>query len=188
MTDHSLLPANSTVMERALEGVTARISDLAAPIDLMLRPNDCPSAFLPWLAWALSVDEWDAAWPEEQKRAAIAASIGLHRHKGTVWAMRRALQVAGLGDAELIEGFGAKHYDGAFAFDGSQIHSPQDHWAEYRVVLARPVTIAQADQVRRILDAAAPARCHLKALDFVQVQNLYDAAIRFDGAYTHGVA
>lgn len=188
MTPNSLLPMNSTATERALESVASRISDLSAPIDLMLKPEACPSPFLPWLAWALSVDEWDAEWTEEHKREAIAASIGIHRHKGTVWAMRRALSVAGLGDAELIERFGAKKYDGEFVHDGSQTHAPQDHWAEYRVILSRPVTIEQAQQVRRILQAAAPARCHLKALDFVEVQNRYNGVIQFDGAYTHGVA
>jgi phage tail P2-like protein len=182
----TLLPLNATDLEMAVAQTAARA--LPVPVNLMWNPETCPAAYLPWLAWALSVDEWDGGWAEERKREVIAASVEIHRTQGTVWAMRRALQIAGLGDAELVEQYGAQHYDGAISFDGQQTHAPQDHWAEYRVVLARPLTIEQADQVRRILEAAAPARCHLKALDFVQVQNLYDGVIQFDGAYSHGVA
>jgi P2-related tail formation protein len=41
------------------------------------------------------VDSWDANWSEKQKRDAIAASIEVHRHKGTVGALKRALQAVG---------------------------------------------------------------------------------------------
>jgi len=43
----------------------------------------CPAELLPWLAWGLSVDTWDAGWTEADKRAAVAGSIELHRRKGT---------------------------------------------------------------------------------------------------------
>ena len=64
----------------------------------------CPEALLPWLAWALSVDDWDSLWPESIKRNLIAESISIHRIKGTVSAIRRVLRVLGV-EAELSEWF-----------------------------------------------------------------------------------
>lgn len=79
---NSLLPPNATLLERALEVGGARIVDVVAPADLD-DPLTCPADLLPWLAWGLSVDTWDAGWSEQDKRAAVAGSIELHRRKGT---------------------------------------------------------------------------------------------------------
>ena len=182
----SLLPYNATAAERALEAAGSAAISLPIP-DGLRDPWRCPAPFLPWLAWSLSVDEWDPGWSEDTKRATIAASIMVHRRKGTVWAMRRALAAAGLGDAEIQESWSSNLHSGAFSYDGAITHAPSDHWAEYRVKLARPMSIAQAEQARAILTAAAPARCHLKLLTFEQAANIHNAAVTYDGAYTHGV-
>lgn len=79
---NSLLPPNATRLERALEAGAARIVDVHAPADVD-DPMTCPAELLPWLAWGLSVDMWDADWSEQDKRAAVAGSIALHRIKGT---------------------------------------------------------------------------------------------------------
>ena len=79
---NSLLPPNATRLERALEAGGARVVDVHAPADID-DPMTCPAELLPWLAWGLSVDSWDADWSEEDKRAAVAGSIELHRRKGT---------------------------------------------------------------------------------------------------------
>jgi len=88
-----LLPPNATPQERAI----SRSVDRAVPVPVrtLWNPATCPEGILPWLAWSLSVDEWDASWPVDQKRAAIAASIETHRRKGTIGALRRALQALG---------------------------------------------------------------------------------------------
>lgn len=184
----TLLPPNATALERALASVIARISDVPVPIGDLWNPARCPAPLLPWLAWALSVDEWDNSWTEEVQRAVIAASVEIHRHKGTIWAMRHALVVAGYGEATIIERFGSKFYDGTIARDGSSNRASPDHWAEYRVVLTRPISLAQAVRVRRILQAAAPARCHLKALDYRRAAHLYADRIPRDGSYSRGIA
>jgi len=88
-----LLPINATTQERAISLAVDRLPDV--PIKTLWTPQTCPEAQLPWLAWALSVDEWDAAWPIETKRQAVADSIEQHRKKGTVGALRRALQRLG---------------------------------------------------------------------------------------------
>ncbi|HLP23832.1 MAG TPA: phage tail protein I, partial [Microbacteriaceae bacterium] len=91
----ALLPPNATAAERSLSLSTARAAKLAVPHRKTWDPSTCPLDVLPWLAWALSVDEWDSSWPEEKKRAAVAASIDLHRRKGTTGAVRKALSALG---------------------------------------------------------------------------------------------
>jgi phage tail P2-like protein len=98
----NLLPPNSTTLERNLATVGAIIGDLPTPLRDLVNPDTCPAALLPWLASELSVDTWDNAWTEAQKRAVIKASIRVHRMKGTVASVREILQVTGA-DVELVE-------------------------------------------------------------------------------------
>ncbi len=181
----SLLPHNATHTERAIEAATDR--PIPVLIGDLCNPATCPAALLPWLAWALSVDDWDPEWSEEVKRNVIAVSVEVHRRKGTVWAMRRALDAAGLGDAKIQESWSANRFDGAFLRDGSRQRQRSDHWAEYRVTLTSPMSIPQSQRARAILTAAAPVRCHLKAMSFEQAALLYNGAITRDGRYTRGV-
>ncbi|KPU83532.1 tail protein [Marinosulfonomonas sp. PRT-SC04] len=184
----SLLPPNSTPAERALEQSTARIGAVPVPIATLWNPDTCPAAILPWLAWALSVDHWDSGWSEDAKRQSLRKSISIHRVKGTVASVKLALAAAGYGDATVVERFGWETHNGAYNYDGSITYSEPDHWAEYRIYLTRPITIEQADQVRKILATIVPARCHLKGLFFTEALNTYNNRIRYDGAFTHGVA
>jgi phage tail P2-like protein len=102
----SLLPPNTTPEERAIEALASHVRDLPVPIRDLWNPATCPEAFLPWLAWALSVDIWRSDWPVETKRAVIAASPRGHRLKGTVLAVRQAAAaVAGGVPTRVIEGF-----------------------------------------------------------------------------------
>jgi phage tail P2-like protein len=188
MSDDSLLPPNATPVERGFEAAGARITALPVPVRDTWNPATCPATLLPWLAWALSVDNWDPTWTEGQQRAVIAASVAVHRRKGTVAAVREALAAAGYGDASLIEEFGAHDFDGTYQHDGTITYEGRGHWAEYRVVMARPLSNAQADMVRAILAQVAPARCHLDRLDFAEAAHLYDGAITYDGTFNHGAA
>lgn len=88
-----LLPPNATKAERAISLAVNRAPGV--PIRTLWSPQTCPEGILPWLAWALSVDEWDTAWPLAKKRAAVADSIAMHRRKGTIGALRRALESLG---------------------------------------------------------------------------------------------
>lgn len=92
-----LLPPATKPLERALAQVCAAAEDLQSPIGDLWSPADCPSALLPWLAWAMGVEDWDGRWSDEQKRAAIAASIPIKRYRGTIGAVRRALGALGFG-------------------------------------------------------------------------------------------
>lgn len=185
----SLLPPNASQLESAAAASGAHISALPTPPRYVRNPSACPAPLLPFLAWELSVDEWNPKWGDDVKRAVIAQSINIHRHKGTLGAVRRAL-AAIFGDTgfTLIEGADAGYYDGSKRHNGLHFYGREANWAKYSVLIERPITITQAASVRRILAWIAPARCHLLALNFEQALNAYDGAIRYDNAFTHGVA
>jgi len=83
-----LLPPNATQAERSLSLAIGR--DVPVPVATVWNPDTCPADLLPWLAWAMSVDEWDTNWTEAQKRAVIKASIQVHMYKGTIGAVEEA--------------------------------------------------------------------------------------------------
>ena len=56
---NSLLPPGSTSLERRLAQTCSGISDLQVPLRDLWNPATCPVSFLPYLAWAFSVDRWD---------------------------------------------------------------------------------------------------------------------------------
>jgi len=96
----SLLPPNSTPLELAIERIVGdRIDAIGvdtAPVGQLLSPSDCPANMLPWLAWAVSADMWDSDWPEDRKRAVVASSLTVHRKKGTIGAVKDALNALSL--------------------------------------------------------------------------------------------
>ena len=184
----ALLPPNATRTERALAETTGHLADLAVPLRALWSPDDCPEALLPWLAWTLSVDQWDRLWPEGVKRQAIKGSLRLHRIKGSRASIDLALADLGLGDAVVIEGVGGELYDGSHTYDGTISYGIPGEWAEYRVRLARPISAEQADLARRALARVAPARCHLVELAFVPAVALYDGTQTYDGSINYGDA
>lgn len=98
----NLLPPNATVLERNVAAINALLGELATPLRDLMNPATCPAALLPWLASALSVDSWNDAWTEAQKRAVIAASYQVHRKKGTLASVRAALASLDV-SADIIE-------------------------------------------------------------------------------------
>lgn len=92
---NNLLPPNATAEERALSQAIARLGDVEPHCRQMWNATTCPTAHLPWLAWAFSVDGWDSSWSETKKRDVIRASYTVHRYKGTVGALRAALGALG---------------------------------------------------------------------------------------------
>lgn len=88
----SLLPINATKAERALEAACdARLGALAVPLRDLWSPQNCPEQLLPWLGWGLSIDVWNPAWSEAQKRAAVTDAIAFQRTKGTPASVRYVL-------------------------------------------------------------------------------------------------
>ncbi|WP_192990267.1 phage tail protein I [Dickeya dianthicola] len=93
--NNSLLPPGSSALERRLASACSDISALSVPIRQVWNPDTCPASFLPYLAWAFSVDRWDERWPESVKRQVIKDAFFIHRHKGTLSALRRAVEPFG---------------------------------------------------------------------------------------------
>lgn len=91
----ALLPSSATAQERELDLSTARVGDVPSPLRDVWNADSCPESLLPWLAWAFSLDNWDATWTAAQQRAAIKQSVALHRYKGTIGAVKDALQALG---------------------------------------------------------------------------------------------
>lgn len=98
----SLLPLNSTQLERAMEA--AFFEKTIVPLRDLYNADTCPVHLLPHLAWAWSVDRWDYRWSEATKRAAIKASYYIHKHKGTIGALRRVVEPLGY-LIEIVEWF-----------------------------------------------------------------------------------
>lgn len=82
--NNSLMATGSSVLEQKAAEACAVISDLSVPLRDLWNPDACPVKFLPYLAWAFSVDSWDEDWSEEEKRSVIGEAFWLHQRKGTV--------------------------------------------------------------------------------------------------------
>ncbi|ARU88285.1 phage tail protein I [Pseudomonas sp. M30-35] len=91
----SLMPSNSTALERAAAQALASIERVPIPLRDLWNPNTCPADLLPYLAWAFSVDRWDTNWSVATKRKAIQGAYFIHAHKGTIGALRRVVEPLG---------------------------------------------------------------------------------------------
>ncbi|WDE04688.1 phage tail protein I [Thalassomonas viridans] len=162
----SLLPANSTSQERALEGAVSRGTSLELAIAQQWRPDTCPTSLLPWLAWSLSLDDWDEAWSEQTKRNMIKQAAAVHKVKGTVGSVKRALAALGV-SLEFIEWF-EQDVDLTLA----PIHSTTPHtfvfiaWVNAQAYSSNAVVLDQAlyDAIYRVTNKVKPARSHFDFL------------------------
>ena len=146
-----MLPPNATDQERALDDAAARLSGVPVPLRQLWNPDTCPASLLPWLAWAFSLDEWSDNWAEAQQRAAIKASYGVHRSKGTIGAVKQALAALGF-TARVQEWF-------------NQI--PAGNPYTYRLLLeVDQVGYSQADlqKLLDVVDASKNLRSHLDTI------------------------
>ncbi|CAH3362592.1 TPA: phage tail protein I [Klebsiella pneumoniae] len=93
--NNSLLPPGSSALERKLAQACSGISDLNVPLRDLWNPWKCPVKFLPYLAWAFSVDRWEESWSEEEKRREVSEAFWSHQRKGTAAAIRRVVERLG---------------------------------------------------------------------------------------------
>ncbi len=148
-----ILPPSASPLLKTLDETGERMAGFEAPFGTIWNPQTCPAELLPWLAWALSVDVWDARWPEQVRRDLIADALPVHMRKGTLGSVRRALSRLGL-EVEITEWF-------------------EEGGAPYTFrVVARPVvdligdrtlpflSLELREQVTRILETGKPARAH----------------------------
>lgn len=161
-----LLPPNRTPLEAALADTLTLGLDPSV-IRTLWDADRCPASLLPWLAWALSVDGWELADTDADRRALIRHSIELHRHKGTAWAVEEAMKAAGYADATIIEGLPQRLHDGAAGYSGVDTYAA-GQWAVFRLLLdigeGRAISAAEAARVRAAVEKWKPARSHLRDL------------------------
>ncbi|EPW1812674.1 TPA: phage tail protein I [Klebsiella pneumoniae] len=89
------MATGSSVLEQRAAEACAVISDLSVPLRDLWNPWKCPVKFLPYLAWAFSVDRWEESWSETEKRRAVSDAFWIHQRKGTVAAVRRVIENLG---------------------------------------------------------------------------------------------
>lgn len=102
----SLLPPNSTTLERNLTKIGQDAFDLSS-IRIIKDIDLVPQQFLPFIAYQKSVDYWDDSWQDALKRKVIQSSKEQHKIKGTAASIRRALEPFGY-EVNLIEWFQAQ--------------------------------------------------------------------------------
>ncbi len=90
----SLLPVNSSPLERALDLGFARLLErIDPPFPELMNPATTPLAFLPYLAADRGVNEWSSAASEAEKRLTVELAWPTARQAGT----RKALENAAKG-------------------------------------------------------------------------------------------
>lgn len=89
------MATGSSVLEQRAAEACAVISDLSVPLRDLWNPWRCPVKFLPYLAWAFSVDRWEETWSEVEKRQEISDAFWIHQRKGTISAIRFVIEKMG---------------------------------------------------------------------------------------------
>ncbi|MCU0882619.1 MAG: phage tail protein I [Hyphomonadaceae bacterium] len=145
----SLLPPNSTGVERAVEQAVRL--DLP-PLPSVWSPALCPPELLGHLAWGLSVDVWRDDWPVDVKRAVCASSLTTHALAGTPAAVRASLGALGFA-TDLIEWF-------APGGSGQPFTCRVDCYADGVIGAGGTVDAALVALISGIVSVTAPARVH----------------------------
>ncbi|XVO88594.1 phage tail protein I [Pseudomonas palleroniana] len=92
----SLLPANSSPLEKALDlGFGQLLDRVMPPFPALMNPLQTPTQFLPYLAADRGVGEWDADASETEKRLTVALSWQIQRQAGTPKALSYAVESLG---------------------------------------------------------------------------------------------
>ncbi|WDH36580.1 phage tail protein I [Pseudomonas chlororaphis] len=92
----SLLPANSSALEKALDLGFARLLErVDPPFPELMSPARTPADFLPYLAADRGVSEWDAGASEAEKRLTVSLSWQIQRQAGTNKALSHAVESLG---------------------------------------------------------------------------------------------
>jgi phage tail P2-like protein len=159
----SLLPINSTQLERAIEA--ASTDQTVIPLRSLYNPMTCPVHLLPHLAWAWSVDRWDDRWTEAAKRNAVRASFYIHSRKGTIGALRRVVEPLGY-LLEVIEWW------------QTVPEGPPATFALRVGVLDTGITEEMFSELERLIDDAKPVSRHMTGLD-ITLETRLDAYTGF---------
>ena len=146
----SLLPINVSELLKDLENSSLKATTLEALNRYVTNHDLAPDNILPWLAWAVSVDDWSDNWSLAVKRNVIKASINVHKKKGTIGALRSALEAFNYENIAVEEWFdygGDPHFFRVF-FD----------------VTKPGFDVGILPQVQKVIDNTKNVRSHLESL------------------------
>lgn len=161
--NNNLMPPGSSLLERRLAEACSDISGIDVPLRDLWSPAKCPVWFLPYLAWAFSVDRWDESWAESVKRQVVMDAFYIHQHKGTITAMRRAVQPFGF-LIRVIEWWKTGEAPGTFRLDIG--------------VQDQGITEKTYTELERVISDAKPCSRHLLGISI----NLQTAGAMYMGA------
>lgn len=166
-----LLPPNQTQLEASLS-MAMQTHVNPDQVRSLRNPMTCPIALLPYLAWALSVDEWDDRWPEHVKRQVVADSVQVHRIKGTLRSVKQAINSLDL-KASIKEWWQETPKAATHTFK-VRLHTDQ-----------AGVTAKQCNDAEAQVRAVKPARSHFTLqLDMTAQANVYFACATQDQLIT----
>ncbi|HDY7048776.1 TPA: phage tail protein I [Klebsiella pneumoniae] len=161
----------SSLLEQRAAAACASISDLSVPLRDLWNPWKCPVKFLPYLAWAFSVDRWEETWSETEKRQAVSDAFWIHQRKGTVAAVRRVIETLGY-SMTLQEWWEVADPAGTFRLevDLNDIG----------------ITESMIKELERIIGDAKPVSRHISQLTLLVNSNGVEklGAVMFDGEIT----
>jgi phage tail P2-like protein len=147
---HDLLPSSVSPLERELARLSRHLDAVdPAVIETLWDASTCPAILLPHLAWALSLDVWDDAWPEATKRQAIAEAPAIHRLKGTRSAVDRVMRL--LGCRVVIQEWWQQQPQGRRGTSRATVYVLERFSPDAPMITARLV-----QQVRRALSTTKP--------------------------------
>lgn len=149
-----LLPYNATDAERALANTIARISDVPVLVREVWNPDTAPASVIPWLAWAFSVDDWDANWTDAQKRNVIKQSVYSQRIKGTIGAVTRQLAALGY-TIQILEWWQQEPKGTPYTFD------------VYITSSQHPLTTKDYNKVQEVINTNKNLRSHMGEVQLI---------------------
>lgn len=187
------MPRNTSLIERAVEETFQFDKTINADVDLIHRPFETPTNFLPFIAWQRSISDeegWNLAESEDAKRKLIDGSFTIHATKGTVQSIHEIFDRLGFGSIQILENIGRLRRDGNYQYNSEMLHGGDfsSTWATYNIKLLFPVTNDQAYHIRRLLDGIAPARSELVNLDFRAVAYRHNGMVERTGKFNYGSA
>jgi phage tail P2-like protein len=169
----SLLPKNSTPLEKALEDVAGRrLEGLSFDFASLFDTDTCPSAFLPYLAWEKGVELWDEDFVGvesegdliSRRREIIRRFEKIRRLRGTLAAIDLAMETIGV-RARIREWW--------------DYPEPREPYT-FKVILLskdnRPVGEAERRRILRVIESLKPLRAR------------FDLDIMFEAEATVGAA
>lgn len=155
-SETSLLPNNSTPLERGIEHAISKGFDFPVLIGTLWNADTCPVEALPFLAHAMSANFFDPAWPEDLQRAMLRNTPELHLWLGTLPGMHLALKYAGYGDAVIIQGKDAFVGSDWVVGDPNQPVGGPQRWNEFWVIIQQEITQDQLNYLVGIAKTAKP--------------------------------